>query len=44
MYKRQVLNHGRVAELGTHAQLMNIEGGLYQRLYQLQQLEDDAAD
>ena len=36
-----VLNHGRVAELGTHAQLMAIEGGLYQRLYQLQQLEDE---
>ncbi|GAB3669541.1 ABC transporter ATP-binding protein [Ramlibacter alkalitolerans] len=36
-----VLNHGRVAELGTHAQLMVIEGGLYQRLYQLQQLEEE---
>jgi ATP-binding cassette subfamily B protein/ATP-binding cassette subfamily C protein/ATP-binding cassette subfamily B multidrug efflux pump len=39
-----VLNHGRVAELGTHAELMEIEGGLYQRLYQLQQLEEDGAD
>jgi len=38
-----VLNHGRVAELGTHAQLMAIEGGIYQRLYQLQQLEDETA-
>jgi len=36
-----VLNHGRIAELGTHAQLMGIEGGLYQRLYQLQQLEEE---
>jgi ATP-binding cassette subfamily B protein/ATP-binding cassette subfamily C protein/ATP-binding cassette subfamily B multidrug efflux pump len=36
-----VLHHGRIAELGTHAQLMAIEGGLYQRLYQLQQLEED---
>jgi ATP-binding cassette, subfamily B, multidrug efflux pump len=38
-----VLNHGRVAELGTHAELMAIAGGLYQRLYQLQQLEDEGA-
>ena len=33
-----VLNHGRIAERGTHAGLMAIEGGLYQRLVQLQQL------
>ncbi len=36
-----VLHHGRAAELGTHAELMAIPGGLYQRLYQLQQLEDE---
>lgn len=36
-----VLNHGRIAELGTHGELMEIAGGLYQRLYQLQQLEED---
>jgi hypothetical protein len=35
-----VLNHGRIAELGTHEALMAIEGGIYQRLYELQQLED----
>jgi ATP-binding cassette subfamily B protein/ATP-binding cassette subfamily C protein/ATP-binding cassette subfamily B multidrug efflux pump len=34
-----VLNHGRIAEQGTHAALLAIEGGLYQRLVQLQQLE-----
>lgn len=34
-----VLNHGRIAERGNHAALMAIDGGLYQRLVQLQQLE-----
>ena len=33
-----VLNHGRIAETGSHDALMQIEGGLYQRLYLLQQL------
>jgi ATP-binding cassette subfamily B protein/ATP-binding cassette subfamily C protein/ATP-binding cassette subfamily B multidrug efflux pump len=33
-----VLNHGRIAETGSHDSLMQIEGGLYQRLYLLQQL------
>ncbi|WP_377701727.1 ABC transporter ATP-binding protein [Pseudoduganella sp. UC29_71] len=33
-----VLNHGRIAEAGAHEALMQIEGGLYQRLYLLQQL------
>jgi ATP-binding cassette subfamily B multidrug efflux pump len=37
-----VLNHGRIAELGTHAELMAIENGLYQRLYLLQQLEEQS--
>jgi ATP-binding cassette subfamily B multidrug efflux pump len=36
-----VLNHGRMAELGTHAELMRVPGGLYQRLVQLQQLAGD---
>ena len=33
-----VLNHGRIAEAGSHEQLMQIDAGLYQRLYLLQQL------
>ncbi|MEO5671661.1 MAG: ABC transporter transmembrane domain-containing protein [Ramlibacter sp.] len=36
-----VLNHGRLAESGRHAELMAIENGLYQRLYLLQQLEQE---
>jgi len=34
-----VLNHGRIAEAGPHDELMRIDGGLYQRLYLLQQLD-----
>ncbi|MEK8029573.1 ABC transporter ATP-binding protein [Ideonella sp. DXS29W] len=39
-----VLNHGRIAELGAHDELMRIDSGLYRRLVELQQLstEDDA--
>jgi ATP-binding cassette, subfamily B, multidrug efflux pump len=33
-----VLNHGRIAESGQHEQLMQIDNGIYQRLYLLQQL------
>ncbi|MFC0253346.1 ABC transporter ATP-binding protein [Massilia consociata] len=33
-----VLNHGRITEAGSHDDLMRIEGGLYQRLYLLQQI------
>jgi ATP-binding cassette subfamily B protein/ATP-binding cassette subfamily C protein/ATP-binding cassette subfamily B multidrug efflux pump len=33
-----VLNHGRIAEQGPHDELMQLENGLYQRLYLLQQL------
>lgn len=32
-----VLDQGRVAERGTHAELVDIEGGLYQRLWSEQQ-------
>jgi ATP-binding cassette subfamily B protein/ATP-binding cassette subfamily C protein/ATP-binding cassette subfamily B multidrug efflux pump len=35
-----VLNHGRVAEQGTHDELMAIPDGIYQRLYLLQQIGD----
>ncbi len=35
-----VLNHGHLAERGRHAELMAIEGGLYQRLVQLQALSE----
>ena len=31
-----VLNHGRIAEQGTHDALMAMEGGIYRRLYLLQ--------
>ena len=37
-----VLNHGRMAEAGKHGELMAIENGIYQRLYLLQQLEEQA--
>ena len=33
-----VLNHGRIAEQGRHEDLMAIDGGIYQRLYLLQQI------
>lgn len=35
-----VLNHGRIAEQGTHEALMEIDQGIYQRLYLLQQIGD----
>jgi ATP-binding cassette subfamily B protein/ATP-binding cassette subfamily C protein/ATP-binding cassette subfamily B multidrug efflux pump len=33
-----VLNHGRIAEQGSHDELMAIDSGIYQRLYLLQQI------
>ncbi|MEB0031051.1 ABC transporter transmembrane domain-containing protein [Undibacterium sp. RTI2.1] len=35
-----VLNHGNIAEQGTHGQLMLLDSGIYQKLYLLQTLED----
>ena len=35
-----VLNHGRLAERGSHSELMTIDNGLYQKLYLLQTLEE----
>lgn len=38
-----VLNHGRIAEQGTHDELMTIPDGIYQRLYLLQQYDEAEA-
>ena len=37
-----VLHHGRLVERGTHAELMQMEGCVYRRLVELQQLEQRA--
>ncbi len=34
-----VMNHGVIAERGTHSQLMATQGGIYARLYQLQKIQ-----
>jgi len=39
-----VLNHGRIAERGSHAALMALPGGIYQRLVSLQQLQADDSE
>lgn len=36
-----VMNHGQIAEAGNHDELMAREGGIYRRLYQLQQIEEE---
>jgi ATP-binding cassette subfamily B multidrug efflux pump len=36
-----VLNHGMIAEQGTHSSLMAIENGIYARLFELQTIELD---
>jgi ATP-binding cassette subfamily B protein/ATP-binding cassette subfamily C protein/ATP-binding cassette subfamily B multidrug efflux pump len=38
-----VLNRGRLAEQGRHETLMAIPGGIYRRLYELQQIEEQVA-
>ena len=35
-----VLDHGRLVELGAHAELMKIADGTYRRLYELQRMEE----
>ncbi|MBL8533079.1 MAG: ATP-binding cassette domain-containing protein, partial [Betaproteobacteria bacterium] len=39
-----VFSHGRLAELGSHDDLMAIEDGLYRRLVELQQLVSDTRE
>ena len=41
--KIAVISEGRVAELGTHEELMEREGGIYSRLYRLQFRDGDTA-
>ena len=35
-----VLNHGKLSEQGSHAELMVLDQGIYQKLYLLQALEE----
>ena len=37
-----VMNHGRIAEEGTHETLMAMPGGIYRRLYELAQIDEAA--
>ena len=39
-----VLNHGVIAEQGTHTQLLSIPGGIYARLFELQTIESNQND
>ena len=36
-----VLDHGRIAEMGDHASLMQVENGIYKRIYDIQMSDPD---
>lgn len=39
-----VLDHGRIAEMGNHASLMEMENGIYRRIYDIQMSDPDDLD
>lgn len=39
-----VLDHGRIAECGTHDELMKLENGIYRRIFNIQMTDPDDTD